>query len=95
MEQSTLAFHCCAITSRPSTLYWGSGTMAALHKVAQLRREGIPVWSTMDAGPHVKALCEAKDAPLVRDALEQTPGVLGTLISSPGAEISVESGHSE
>ncbi len=91
MEQSTLAFHCCAITSRPSTLYWGPGTMAALHRIEGLRSAGTPVWSTMDAGPHVKALCAAKDAPRVREALEQTAGVLQTLISAPGAEISVSS----
>jgi diphosphomevalonate decarboxylase len=91
MEQSTLAFHCCAITSRPSTLYWGPGTMAALHTVASLRSEAVAVWSTMDAGPHVKALCEAHDAPGVREALEQTPGVLKTMISAPGAGVQVSS----
>jgi diphosphomevalonate decarboxylase len=91
MEQSTLAFHCCAITSRPSTLYWGPGTMAALHTVASLRSKGVPVWSTMDAGPHVKALCEAPDADRVRDALEQTPGVRQVTISTPGDEIQVSS----
>ena len=85
MEQSTLAFHCCAITSRPSTLYWGPGTMSALHTVTSLRREGVPVWSTMDAGPHVKALSEARDAERVRVALEQAPGVLRVQISTPGA----------
>ena len=89
MEQSTLAFHCCAITSRPSTLYWGPGTMSALHTVSLLRHEGVPVWSTMDAGPHVKALCEARDAERVRDALEQAPGVLQVQISAPGAGIVV------
>ena len=89
MEQSTLAFHCCAITSCPSTLYWGPGTMAALHTIASLRSEGVSVWSTMDAGPHVKALCEARDAHRVADALEKTAGVLRTLISAPGAGISV------
>lgn len=89
MEQSTLAFHCCAITSRPSTLYWGPGTMSALHTVTSLRREGVPVWSTMDAGPHVKALCEARDAEHVRDALAQAPGVRRVQIAAPGAGVAV------
>ncbi len=89
MEQSTLAFHCCAITSRPSVLYWGPGTMAALQTVKRLRAEGVPVWSTMDAGPHVKALCEARDAERVQAALRGTPGVLRVASSAPGAEMSV------
>lgn len=89
MEQSTLAFHCCAITSRPSTLYWGPATIAALHTVANLRAEGVSVWSTMDAGPHVKALCESQDATRVREALSQTPGVLEVIVATPGSGVAV------
>jgi len=89
MEQSTLSFHCCAITSRPSTLYWAPATISALHTVADLRAEGVQVWSTMDAGPHVKALCEAQNASRVREALLQTSGVLRVLVATPGSGIEV------
>lgn len=89
MEQSTLAFHCCAITSHPSTLYWSPATIAALQTVTGLRARGVSVWSTMDAGPHVKALCESQDALRVRDALRQTPGVLDVMITTPGSGIEV------
>ncbi|NNE17033.1 MAG: diphosphomevalonate decarboxylase, partial [Myxococcales bacterium] len=91
MEQSTLSFHCCAITSQPSTLYWSPATIAAFQTVTHLRASGVPVWSTMDAGPHVKALCEAVDATRVADALKQTPGVLRVLFTTPGSGIEVGS----
>ncbi len=91
MEQSTLSFHCCAITSQPSTLYWSPATVAALQTVTQLRANGLPVWSTMDAGPHVKALCEADHATRVGDALRGTPGVLRVLLTTPGAGVEVDS----
>jgi len=91
MEQSTLSFHCCAITSQPSTLYWSPATVAALRTVTQLRASGVPVWSTMDAGPHVKALCEVDDATRVGDALRQTPGVLRVVFTTPGAGVEVDS----
>ena len=85
MEQSTMAFHGCAMTSDPGILYWQPATMAALHTVRRLRDErGISVWATMDAGPHVKALCHADDARSVRRALRDTPGVLETLVAAPG-----------
>jgi hypothetical protein len=45
----------------------------------------------MDAGPHVKALCEAGDAFGVGEALKQTPGVLRVLFTSPGSGIEVGS----
>ncbi len=43
----------------------------------------------MDAGPHVKAVCVAADAPAVRAALAATDGVLDTLEAriGPGLEV--------
>ena len=57
----------------------------------QLRDRGsIEAWATMDAGPHVKVLCAASDAPAVESALAQTPGVLRTFTASPGRGVEVE-----
>jgi diphosphomevalonate decarboxylase len=89
MEQSTLAFHCCAITSDPSIMYWAPATLGALATVRGLRERGVSVWATMDAGPHVKALCAAGDASRVRQALERTEGVTRTWIAKPGPGIEV------
>lgn len=94
MEQSTFAFHACAMSSRPSILYWQPATMAALRTVEALRDKGVSVWATMDAGPHVKALCHADDAAKVRRALKKTQGVLDTLVAKPGAGVELEVGAS-
>lgn len=90
MEQSTLAFHCCAITSDPPIFYWAPATLAALATVRGLRERGVSAWATMDAGPHVKALCHAADAPRVRQALDRTPGVTRTWVTKPGPDIEVQ-----
>lgn len=55
----------------------------------RLRDAGIPVYATMDAGPHVKALCLAADAPKVKRALEKTEGVLRTIVAKPGPGVEV------
>jgi len=89
MEQSTLAFHCCAITSDPPIFYWAPATLAALATVRGLRERGVSVWATMDAGPHVKALCEAGDASRVRQALDRTEGVTRSWVAKPGPGIEV------
>ena len=89
MEQSTLAFHCCAITSEPPILYWAPATLAALATVRGLRERGVSAWATMDAGPHVKALCGVGDAARVRQALDRTPGVTRTWIAKPGPDVEV------
>ena len=90
MEQSTLAFHCCAITSDPPIIYWAPATLAALATVRGLRERGVSAWATMDAGPHVKTLCHASDASRVRQALERTEGVTRTWIAKPGPDIEVQ-----
>ncbi|MGD8608308.1 MAG: diphosphomevalonate decarboxylase [Myxococcales bacterium] len=89
MERSTLAFHCCAITSDPPILYWAPATLAALATVRDLREQGVSAWATMDAGPHVKALCHARDAVRVRQALDRTPGVTRTWVAAPGPGVEV------
>lgn len=89
MEQSTLAFHCCAITSDPPIFYWAPETLTVLDTVRGLRDRGISAWATMDAGPHVKTLCDATDAARVRQALERTTGVTRTWIAKPGPGVEV------
>ena len=90
MEQSTLAFHCCAITSTPSIFYWAPQTLAALDTVRGLRDRGVSAWATMDAGPHVKTLCDASDAARVRQALDRTDGVTRTWVTKPGPGVEVQ-----
>jgi diphosphomevalonate decarboxylase len=90
MEQSTLAMHACMMASRPGLIYLQPATLAALSTVKRLRKEGIEVYATMDAGPHVKALCHAQDAERVAAALQDTPMVLRTLMARPGAALEIK-----
>ncbi len=90
MEQSTLAMHACMMASRPGLLYFQPATLAALATVKRLRKEGVPVYATMDAGPHVKALCHADDAERVARALADTQMVLRTLVAHPGPDLEIQ-----
>jgi diphosphomevalonate decarboxylase len=89
MEQSTLAMHACGFAAAPGLIYWQPATLAAFSRVRELRQEGIEVYATMDAGPHVKALCHAADAAAVSRALGETPGVLRTLLAGPGPGVEI------
>lgn len=89
MEQSTLAMHACGFAAAPGLVYWQPATLAAFQRVRELRNEGIEVYATMDAGPHVKALCSASDATAVSKALAEVPGVLRTLLAGPGRGVEV------
>lgn len=83
-EASALAMHASALAARPGLLYWTGATIEALAKVRALRAGGAGVWATIDAGPHVKALCAPGEADVIAGELAKTPGVLRVLRALPG-----------
>lgn len=83
-EANALAMHASAIAARPAVIYWQPASLAALAAVRDLRANGHAAWATMDAGPHVKVLTTADDAPAVARALAAVPGVTETTISTAG-----------
>lgn len=84
VELDTHLMHAVMQTSHPPLLYWEPGTLAVMHAVRALRREGLPVAYTIDAGPNVHVLCPAEVHQRVRAALEQIPGVQRVLVAFPG-----------
>ncbi len=83
-EASCLAMHGLMLSARPGLLYWNGTTVECLHRIRQLRRSGVPVFFTVDAGPQVKAICLPGAAPRVREALGDVPGVVELLASGLG-----------
>jgi len=57
-EQNALSMHATMIASWPPLLYWQPESVAAMQTVWALRRRGVPVYFTMDAGPNLKLLFE-------------------------------------
>ncbi len=78
-EASSLKMHALMLSSRPPLLYWTGATLECLHVIAGVRAEGRQVFATVDAGPQVKAVCQAEDAERVEAALKPVQGVLQTL----------------
>ena len=95
-ESNALRMHADALAAAPPILYWQPATVGCLHALARLRAGGVQAWGTIDAGPHVVALCFPGDAVAVAAALQAVPGVVETLecapaggarvIAGPGAE---------
>lgn len=84
MEHNCLKMHALALSARPPILYWNSTTIKLLYAIPALRMKGLGVYFTIDAGPQVKVLCEAREAEKVKRALREIPGVERILITSPG-----------
>lgn len=61
-ESNALAMHAIMLSARPSVLYWNTKTHEAIQKIWQLRKEGLPVYFTQDAGANLKLLFEVDHA---------------------------------
>jgi len=69
-ERNALAMHATMLSAWPPVMYSSTATLQAMQTVWQLRAEGIPVYFTQDAGPHVKLLFLAHDTERVQQAFE-------------------------
>jgi diphosphomevalonate decarboxylase len=78
-EHSCLKMHAVALASRPGLLYWNGTTVECLQRLRELAAQGVGVFSTVDAGPQVKAICQPGAADRVANALAELPGVAEVL----------------
>jgi diphosphomevalonate decarboxylase len=85
-EHNCLKMHAAAMATQPPLVYWNGATVECLHAVRRLRAEGVPVFFTIDAGPQVKAVCDAAARSRVEAALREVPGVLDLLTSRLGPD---------
>lgn len=85
-EFSCLKMHGLMLSAQPGLLYWNPATVALIHRVRELRSQGLPVYSTIDAGPQVKALCLPEDMPRIAKELAAVPGVKAVRSSALGPD---------
>ena len=70
-ESNALAMHATMIATRPPVLYWLPESVALMHRIWELREQGLSLYFTMDAGPNLKLLFEAKDKELIASQFER------------------------
>lgn len=84
-EASALQMHASAIAASPGVLYWNGTTVDIIHATRAMREdEGIPVFFTIDAGPHVKLFTTASHELAVQRRMAALPGVVETLSARIG-----------
>ena len=83
-EASALAMHASMWAARPAIVYWQPPTLALLAEVRAMRADGLSAWATIDAGPHVKVLCNKRDVDAVTQRVATIEGVTSVLQSEAG-----------
>ena len=82
-ESNALRMHADALAADPPLVYWQPATVGCLHALRALRGEGVQAWATIDAGPHVVAICAPESAKQVETRLRGVSGVVDVLVCSP------------
>ncbi|MEU2717910.1 diphosphomevalonate decarboxylase [Streptomyces sp. NPDC007205] len=83
-ERNALGMHATMLAARPAVRYLSPATLTVLDSVLQLRRDGVPAYATMDAGPNVKVLCRRTDAHQVAGAVRAAAPGGSVHIAGPG-----------
>jgi diphosphomevalonate decarboxylase len=84
MEASALKMHATMLAAKPPFTYMRPASLAAIQAIWDARARGLEGYLTMDAGPNVKLLCAAADAPAWQACLAALPEVVEVLVCAPG-----------
>lgn len=88
-ERNGLKMHASMLGANPPLSYWEPESLVVMQMVHQLRREGIPCYFTMDAGPNVKILCRLSESHKIRDRLIGVFDPNQVIIAKPGPGITI------
>lgn len=87
-EANCLKMHATTLGAAPPFTYWQDTTLGVMHEVWQLRKDRIPAYFTIDAGPNVKVLYLPEDEEKILARLRSVKGVEDIIVSKVGAGIS-------
>ena len=90
VELDSNVMHSVMMTGNPALFYWMPTTLALMEAVRELRKQGVGVCYTIDAGPNVHCICAPESAPKVVAALQSIPGVVDIKQATPGGAAYVE-----
>lgn len=83
IEEDCLEMHHVMQTQIPPLFYWSDKTKEIMDAVRIWRKQGLPVYFTVDAGPNVHVICEGKEEQKVIKAMEAIKGIQSIIVNKP------------
>jgi diphosphomevalonate decarboxylase len=93
IEEDAVELHMMAMTSSPPIFYWTPAMVRVIQSTHRWRAEGLAVYFTLDAGPNVHLICEAKEADQVASLAQKTEGVQQIIVNAPGRAVGLSDEH--
>lgn len=86
-EANCLRMHGTTLGANPPFTYWLHATLSVMEAIQNMRKEGIPVFFTIDAGPNVKVLYLPEYEEKLKERFHSIPGVKDVVLSRLGQGI--------
>lgn len=86
-ESNGMKMHGTMLGANPPISYWEPDSVLAMQLVRKLRKQGIPCYFTMDAGPNVKVLCRLSDSKKIKTAFLNYFSEEQLIVSGPGSDL--------
>lgn len=86
-ELNAMRMHALTLSSNPDFLYFNGDTLDAMNEVKRLRHSGIECYYTIDAGPNVKVICQAKNVKTITETFSKLFGNEKVTVAQPGPGI--------
>lgn len=83
LEEEALELHIIMLSSKPSLIYWHPGTILIMRMARQWRKEGLPVYFTMNTGHDIHLICEKKNVRKVINKLKELDGIKELIVNYP------------
>ncbi|MFN4212589.1 MAG: diphosphomevalonate decarboxylase [Microgenomates group bacterium] len=83
IEEETLSMHFVMMTQKPPLYYWSGKTIEVLKKIIDLRKNGLEVYYTIDAGENIHLICQKKDRKKIYDYFIRQREVREIIINEP------------
>lgn len=83
VEEEAIDLHLIALSSNPSIIYWEPGTISVMKMCRRLRKEGVLVYFTYDAGPQPVLFCQPKDLDRIISELKELTLVKESIVNDP------------
>lgn len=89
IEAEALELHAIMLTSTPSLIYWTPGTLRIMKLCKVWRKEGIPVYFTINTGQDIHLICEKPTVEVLKKKLTEIEEVKNIIVntSAPGAHL--------
>ena len=93
IEEESLSMHKVMSTQAPPLFYRTQTTESCIKEVKAIRAFGSLAYFTIDAGPNVHVICEAKNQSHVYDRVKRISGVQSVLVNAPSEGTKLVDNH--